>query len=247
MAPVRAGRPLKRWTWVGAFGEAAIVCAARATVAGAPATWWCLLDRRTGAFADGTSGVDVSPSRLRVRGRADLALSGGAPVEVVSPHGRAYAWTRKTGGGAARGWVVLGGERRPFEAGAIVDESAGYHARRTAWRWSAGAGVARSGAAVVWNLVAGLHDRDEGSERTVWVDGEPREVGPVAFGDDVAWVAREPWRLDCAAEHLFAQRRNLVIVRSDLEQRLGAVAGSLPVAGDLAAAWGVMERHDARW
>ncbi len=57
----------------------------------------------------------------------------------------------------------------------LLDESAGRHARRTAWRWSAGAGVAESGAAVMWNLVEGLHDGSP-SERTVWVDGEPHAL-----------------------------------------------------------------------
>ena len=28
MPPLRGGRPLKRWRWVGAFGEDAMVCAA---------------------------------------------------------------------------------------------------------------------------------------------------------------------------------------------------------------------------
>jgi Protein of unknown function (DUF2804) len=247
MRPPRAlfhrARPLKRWTWVGAFGEEAIVCAARAWVAGVPASWWCVLDRRTGAASEGRGGVTVSPSALRIRGRASLEVGGGSPIEVVSPHGRAWAWTRKTGGGTARGWVALGDERVAVEAGAIVDESAGYHARHTVWRWSAGAGVAASGAAVAWNLVAGLHDADGASERRVWVDGVPHEVGPVEFGDDLERVAG----LECAREHVLRQRRNLLVVRSDLEQRFGAVTGTLPVAGELARAWGVVERHDVRW
>jgi Protein of unknown function (DUF2804) len=240
-------RPLKRWTWVGAFGEEAIVCAARAWVAGVPASWWCVLDRRTGAAVEGRGGVTVSPSALRVRGRASLEVAGGAPIEVRSPHGRAWAWTRKTGGGRARGWVALGGERVALDAGAIVDESAGYHARHTAWHWSAGAGVARSGAAVAWNLVAGLHDAEGASERRVWVDGVAHEVGPVAFAGDLGSLALEDGRLECAREHVLRQRRNLLVVRSDLEQRFGAVSGTLPVAGELARAWGVVERHDVLW
>ena len=67
-----------------------------------------------------------------------------------------------------------------FDAPGLLDESAGRHARRTSWRWSAGAGVARVGAQVVWNLVDGLHDGSP-SERTVWIDGEPHEVGPQPF------------------------------------------------------------------
>lgn len=247
-----AGRPLKQWTWAGAFGPDAIVCAARVTVAGVPVAWWSVLDRVSGLAVEGRGGVSVSASSLRVGGRAELAFEvAGDPIEAVSPHGRSYAWTRKTPARAS-GWVDAGGERRPFDARAIVDESAGYHARRTAWRWSAGVGTTESGAAVAWNLVAGLHD-GAASERTVWIDGEPSELGAVAFGDDLGsatglgWVACEPWRLSCAEEHVLRLQQNFVVVRSDLEQRFGAVTGSLPVAGDLAEAWGVMERHDVRW
>ena len=38
-----------------------------------------------------------------------------------------------------------------------------------------------TGARVAWNLVDGVHDAPVASERTVWVDGEPREVPPLAF------------------------------------------------------------------
>ena len=72
------------------------------------------------------------------------------------------------------------------ELAGIVDESAGYHARHTAWRWSAGVGTLVSGEPVAWNLVDGIHDAPEASERTVWVAGEPHEVGPVAFADDLS-------------------------------------------------------------
>ena len=96
-----------------------------------------------------------------------------------------------------RGWAAVGGRRLAVDAAGLVDESAGYHARHTAWRWSAGVGVAESGEPVAWNLVAGLHDAPAASERTVWVAGEPREVGPVRFGA----AARPPAR-DAARGHL---------------------------------------------
>ena len=126
---------------------------------------------------------------------------------------------------------------------AVVDESAGYHARHTAWRWSAGVGTAESGAAVAWNLVAGLHDAPAASERTVWVDGEPHAVAPVAFADGLAGVDG----LRFAPEAVRARRERLLLVGSDYEQPFGTFSGSLPVAGPLREGWGVMERHDARW
>jgi hypothetical protein len=258
----RGGRPLKTWTYVGAYGPDVMLCAARARIGPVPVAWWAVLDRASGRMlartARGRGGVEVDARRLAVAGRRvalELALEDGEPVEVVSPHGDEYAWTRKRGGVRARGWVELDGERRPLDLRAIVDESAGYHARRTSWRWSAGVGVAASGAAVAWNLVDGIHDAAEASERTVWVDGEPREVGPVVFADDLSSVRpaasagdrSAAGGLRFSAEAVRARRENLLVLRSEYEQPFGTFAGELPVAGALREGWGVMERHDARW
>src|SRR3954471_19076051 len=92
---VRGGRPLKAWTWVGAFGPELMLCAARVRVGVIPGAWWAVWDRASGRMVErsarGAGGVEVSPSHLRIRGRAvraELVLGDGAPVEVVSPHGR---------------------------------------------------------------------------------------------------------------------------------------------------------------
>jgi hypothetical protein len=182
---------------------------------------------------------------VRVEGVLDLSLElgGGGPVEVVSPHGAQYAWTRKRGGVRVRG-TALG---RPVDAPGFLDESAGYHARRTIWRWCAGVGVAASGAAVAWNLVDGLHDGPEASERTVWVDGEPRPLGPVAFDGLTGVRFAEGGALRFAAEATRARRERLLLVASDYEQPFGTFAGELPGAGPLREGFGVMERHDVRW
>ena len=250
MPPLRGGRPLKRWTYVGAFGPELMLCAARARIAGVPIAWWAVWDRTRGRLvqrtARGRGGVHVSPGRVAVRGRAaslELSVGDGEAVEVVSPHGEQYAWTRKRAGVPARGWVELGGERREVDLRAIVDESAGYHARHTAWRWSAGVGTLASGEPVAWNLVDGIHDAPTGSERAVWIGGEPREAGPVTFADDLSSVAA----LRFTAEATRARRENLVLLRSDYEQPFGTFAGELPGAGALREGYGVMERHDVRW
>lgn len=144
--------------------------------------------------------------------------------------------------------TLADGRRAAIDAPAVVDESAGYHARHTAWRWSAGAAVAASGAAVAWNLVTGLHDAEASSERTVWVDGEPREVGPVAFAADLGAVAfAERGELRFTSEATRARRENLVLVRSDYEQPFGRFTGTLPHAGPLREGFGVMERHSVWW
>ena len=143
----------------------------------------------------------VSPQRVHVPGALELEVGDATPVEVVSPHGAQHIWTRKRGGVRVRGTAA----GVAVDALGLVDESAGYHARRTAWHWSAGVGVLESGEPVAWNLVAGLHDDPAASERTVWVAGEPREVGPVVF-DGVAGVAG----LRFTAEATRARRENLL-------------------------------------
>ena len=240
MPLLRGGRPLKRWTWVGAFGPDVMVCAASARIGPLPVSWWAVWDRASGRFTERTlrRSLAVTPQRVHVPGVLELEVGDAAPVEVVSPHGAQHIWTRKRGGVRVRGKAA----GVPVDALGLVDESAGYHARRTAWHWSAGVGVLASGEPVAWNLVAGLHDDPTASERTVWVAGEPREVGPVEF-DGVAGVAG----LRFTAEATRARRENLGIVASDYVQPFGTFAGELPETGPLRSGWGVMERHDVRW
>jgi len=250
MPLLRGGRPLKEWTYVGAYGPELMLCAATARIGVVRVAWWAVWDRAAGRLvqrtARGRGGVDVSPRRAAVRGRLasfELSVDDGTPIEVVSPHGDQYAWTRKRAGVRARGWISLGGERRELDLRAIVDESAGYHARHTAWCWSAGVGTLESGEPVAWNLVDGIHDSVIGSERAVWVAGEPREVAPVEFADDLSSVGG----LRFAAEATRERRENLLVLRSDYVQPFGTFSGELPGAGPLREGWGVMERHDAHW
>jgi hypothetical protein len=237
MSALRGGRPLKSWTYVGAFGPEVMLCAAHVRIGPVRVSWWAVWDGAR--LIEGRRGVHATPERVRVPGRLDLALGDGTPIEVVSPHGSQYAWTRKRGGVTARGTVA----GRPVELGAIVDESAGYHARRTAWRWSAGVGVAASGEPVAWNLVEGMHDAPEASECTVWIAGQPHAVEPQPFADDLSAVGG----LRFAAQATRARRENLLVIASDYEQPFGTFTGELPIAGPLREGWGVMERHEARW
>jgi hypothetical protein len=175
---------------------------------------------------------------VEVRGVLSLEVGDAAPVEVVSPHGAQYIWTRKRGGVRVRG-TALG---REVVAAGLVDESAGYHARHTAWLWSAGAGTLASGEPVAWNLVDGVHDAAAASERTVWVDGTPREVPPQRF-DGLAGVGG----LRFSAQATRARRERLVLMASDYEQPFGTFSGAVPGAGELREGWGVMERHAVSW
>ena len=218
MPLMRGGRPLKRWSYVGAYGPNLMLCATRGRVGVIPFSWWAVWDGE----------------RLREgSGRLDVEIEGGAEIEVVSPHGAQYIWTRKY---EAR--VRFEGR----ELRGIVDQSAGYHARHTAWHWSVGVGTLTTGEPVTWNLVDGVHDLPEASERTVWVAGEPREVPPVPF-DGLRGVGG--LRFERVAVR--AARENYLLVRSDYEQPFGTFSGGVPGAGELREGWGVMERHDVRW
>lgn len=254
----RGARPLKRWRYVGVYGPELMVCVGAAEVGPARQAFWAVWDRAGRRLHErtriGRGGVRVGldePGRVRVADgavRIDLALEEVDGVETLCPHGGAYAWTRKQGGVRAHGTVVLDGRDRPLDARAVIDDSAGYHARRTAWLWSAGVGRAVDGPAVAWNLVSGINDPPHASERTVWIDGAPVEAAAATFAADLSRVATaDGGALRFAAEAERTRRDNLLLVRSAYAQPFGTFAGTLPGGLALAEGWGVMERHTAVW
>ena len=251
----RGGRPLKHWRYVGVYGPQLSVCAGVVHVGPSRQAFWAVWDRERGRLHERTvlrrGGVVLDPGRMVVRDRGveiDLVVEESEGVEIVSSHGRSYIWTRKQGGVRAHGSVVLDGVEREVDGRAVIDDSAGYHARRTTWSWSAGVGETTDGREVAWNLVDGVHDSPRDSERTVWVDGVPSEVGPVRFAEDLSRVTfAEGGELRCDIESVRARRDNLLLLRSDYRQPFGSFAGALPGGLELASGHGVMEWHDARW
>lgn len=191
---------------------------------------------------------------------ADASDEGGkiSGVEVNAPDtgegalGVGEVWTRKQAGVRAHGTLTLpGGSPRAIEALAVIDDTVGYHARETEWWWSAGVGTSEGGAALAWNLVAGVNDPPTGSERAVWVDGVPNETPPVCFAADLSEiVARGPdddSRLSFTAEAVRRRNENLVVLRSNYTAPFGAFSGTLPGGIGLRSGLGVMEHHRARW
>jgi hypothetical protein len=252
LPPTRAWlgtRPLKRWRYVGVYGPELMLCVGEAVVAGVPQRWWAA------ALPDGSlygrtthrrRGVHLAPGRARVHARGvaiwlDFEETEG--VEVVSRSGSSYIWTRKQAGIPVRGVVQLPSRQSQIDGEAFVDDSAGYHERHTVWKWSAGLGRGAGGERLAWNLVDGVHDSTESSERTVWVDGEPREVGPVAFAPNLSSVGG----LRFTEWATRVDRTNRLVFRSSYRQPFGAFAGTLPGGIQLAEGWGVMEEHDAWW
>ena len=243
MPPVHAGRPLKRWRYVAVYRPDVMLCVGEAHVAGIRQRWWAVA-LPDGSLFEGKRGVSVDSRRAEVRGVLDLELSRPQGVEVVSPHGRSYVWTQKLAPVHVRGTVTAGGHTFELDGDdGFVDESAGYHARHTAWRWSAGIGRAADGSAVAWNLVDGVHDTLENSERTLWIDGVAREVAPQEFADDLSRVGDLDFREWSARE----ASRNLVVMRNRYRQPFGEFTGTLPGGLALAEGYGVMEEHDVLW
>jgi hypothetical protein len=256
LPPLRGGRPLKRWRYVAAFSEHLMLCAATAQVGPARTSWWAVWDRERGALAERTR-MGRGRVRFGAGGRLDvrdgdvaiaLVVHEGAGVESLNPHGRQYVWTRKQAARPAHGRVRVGGRTLALDGMAVVDETAGYHARETQWWWSAGVGRAADGTPVGWNLVSGVNDGPSASERSVWRGDDAHEVGPVAFAADLSSVAfAEGGALRFAGEAVRERRDSLVVFASEYRQPFGAFAGSLPGIGRLHEGAGVMERHTARW
>src|SRR5215204_2125447 len=244
MPLLRRGRPLKRWRYVGVYGPELMLCVGAARVAGIPQRWWAVA-LPDGTLHEGADAVRLERGRVSAgRGAIELTIEEGDGVEVVSPHGRSYIWTRKQAGIPVRGRVRVGDREWPVDGPlGFVDDSAGYHARHTLWRWSAGVGRALGGAAVAWNLVEGLHDSPEASERTVWIDGEPTEAEPQPFAPDLSSVGELRFAAWCARE----DHTNRLLLRSDYRQPFGSFSGTLPGGLELESGYGVMESHDVRW
>jgi hypothetical protein len=246
MALVRAGRPLKRWRYLGLYGDDLMLCAATVRIAGLPQAFWAIWDRhalrertvfRPGGVRLGDAAARFGPARLRL-------ASDGEPMAVTSRHGDSYIWTRKQ---PVRATGTVDG--RTVDLRGLLDDSAGYHARRTDWRWCAGVGEGADGTPLAWNLVEGVHDAPTGSERTVWVAGTPRELpAPSGFVADLSAITWPDGTELCFAEEARRARRDdFRVLASDYVQPFGTFAGCLPGGVAIARGWGVMERHAVRW
>lgn len=262
---VHGGRLRKRWRYVGVYGERLMLCAGVVQVGLAGQAFWAVWDRERRVLHErtrlwrGTAYVRLPHTGVHVRdGGVAVALGFAAdphaptPVETVSPvdGGAAWMWTRKSGGVRLRGTVALpGGERVEMDARGIIDESAGYHPRRTEWSWSAGVGALADGRGVAWNLVSGIHDGPDASERTVWVDGVPAQLPPAAFAPDLSGVScgGDGVRLVFAQEAVRSRSESFGLIRSDYTQPFGTFSGTLGGGLELGDAYGVMERHSALW
>jgi hypothetical protein len=251
----REGGLRKRWRYVGFYGEGLMLCAARAEVGPTGQCFWALWDREEGRELDHTSlrpgsrEVVLGGPRLTIDApglHADLILGEASPIESICPSGDGWGWTRKRAGVPMTGQVELPGRRIELDGFGVDDESAGYQARHTSWHWSAGVGTATDGRALAWNLVEGINDPPERSERAVWVDGLAHEPAPVSFDGLDAVRFAEGSRLDFEPGAERSRDDNFLLVRSTYRHRFGTFTGRLDGI-ELSEGRGVMESHTALW
>src|SRR4051812_3087721 len=252
----RRARLLKRWRYVGYYGPELMLCVGDARVGPIPQRWWAIAEP-DGAIRQrsslGSAGVRMEGSSVSVESgdvRISLELEESDGIEIATPVGDRgnYIWTRKQGDARVRGSVVIEGRKRQIEGIAFVDESAGYHPRHTVWNWSAGVGRAAGGERVAWNLVAGVHDSERHSERTLWLNGEPRELAAVTFAEDLSSVEfTEGGALVFSEWSAREEKSNMLLLRSTYRQPFGVFEGELPGGLRLAEGYGVMEEHDVYW
>ncbi|MBN8871114.1 MAG: DUF2804 family protein [Solirubrobacterales bacterium] len=251
----------KRWRYVGFYGEEIMLCAGVVRIGISNHTFWSVWDRVEGKVWEhtrlrpGGPEVVLDGPVVEIRTgnvRAALRFGESEPIEVVSPSGRGWGWTRKRAGVPVTGRVVLDGETHQVEGFGVDDESAGYHQRNVEWSWSAGIGQSVDGRALGWNLTEGINDSVTSSERAIWIDGVPHEPAPVEFeGLDAVRSEGGEGNPGTGLRFQFgeAERRrhdNFWLVRSDYVHRFGTFTGTLDGI-ELADGAGVMEEHKVVW
>jgi hypothetical protein len=192
--------------------------------------------------------IEAAPKDDSEHIRAFLRIGDGTWAESICPTGERenYVWTRKRIVPVECD-VRIGERRIQADARGVEDESAGYHPHHTVWDWSAGVGETPDGRQVGWNLVSGINDPPENSERAIWVDGAPTEPGPVSFEGLEAIAFDDGARLDFSAEAERHKEEKRMFVKYSYRQPFGTFTGSLAGGIELARGFGVMEHHDARW
>ena len=172
--------------------------------------------------------VRLEPGRLRVHDDAvelDLALVEDAGIEARCPHGTGHVWTRKQAGIPAHGTVRRnGGPARTLEALAVVDDTAGYHARVTEWWWAAGVGEDPAGTPLAFNLVEGVNDPPPKPG-----DTRLRLASPFrpAASAPCGWPARRTRSRRCASRATFRGSTALTASGSTSSRRPSATAASV--------------------
>jgi hypothetical protein len=244
----------KQWRYISFWSSEFLICVAGIEVGPVRQEFWGVWDRQGKQLWEKTrlypKAVKMRPNGVQVQEKEvaiDLDFTENSGFEVVTPVGHAYTWTRKQLL-PTTGTVRLGGKTHTLNGTMLIDDNAGYHPRHTRWQWSGGAGKATTGEEIGWIVIVGLNDDPQVSEQTVWVNGVPRQVGPVQFADDLSSLSfSEGTHLTFTQEAVRQRNDNLLLVRSAYAQPFGSFHGTLPGGLEIAEAYGVMEWHDAVW
>ena len=179
-----------------------------------------------------------------VRDRPRRRASGEA-IEVDLPARRAAHLDAQAGRRASRGTSSPAARARTSTAG-VVDDTAGYHARHTEWRWAAGVGATADGRDV---RLEPRHRRQRRADRLrARRVGRRRaaEVGPGRLRrrlDEVRFAEGGALRFAREAER--ERDDNLLLVRPRLPPAVRHLRGTLPGGVELATGWASW-RHTAR-
>ena len=247
----RGTRPLKRWRYVGVFCDEVMLCVGDARVGPLRQRFWAVAEPGRPITERTTirrGGVSLEGSRVRVEAPGvwvDVTLEQGPGIETTHADD---VWTRKQAGVPARGEIRVGSRSYALDCNAVVDDTAGYHRRHTHWMWSAGVGRSTAGQRVAWNLVTGVNDEPQGSERAIWIDGVPFEPAPVTFSEDMRRIDfAEGGALEFTEWSARESSTNALLLRSRYRQPFGTFTGSFPGGVSLQQGFGVVELHDAYW
>lgn len=262
MPLIRNQRLRKRWRYVGAFGPELMVCAVRAEIGPVSQRFWAVWDRASGRsfghtqLRPGSGELRFTADRVEIAHpgsevEVSIELGASEPVESACVSGSSgWGWTRKRAGFPVTVVARIEGVERRVEARGVDDISAGYHARETAWHWSAGVGTAAGGEPVAWNLVSGINDPPRRSERAVWLGDPaaavPREPEPVGFEDleAVRFASGADLRFTAGPER--RRSDSFGPIGSSYLHRFGLFTGAVDGV-ELSEGYGVMERLEARW
>ncbi len=169
-------------------------------------------------------------------------------------------WTTKAAGLGARGSITTPTAVHDLgdQGAGLFDWTHGVYPRQTQWNWVCGAGTTDRGAALGFNFSAGVYEHGE-LENTVWLNGRPCAVGPIAF-DYSPSTPMEPWQirskdgkvdLTFTPEGIRGKTENFVLVKSAFIQPCGSFQGRIMDADGtghtLGETAGVTEEHFALW
>lgn len=246
------GRLRKQWRYVAVWSPQLLLSVCEIDIGPAHQEFWsCCVGSRLHERTRRRRGLlSLSDQRIVIQDgfiNANLKLSEIDSFQTLAFDKRAYTWTQKRLV-RVHGAVELNGERYLVDAPGLIDDSAGYHPRRTHYKWSAGAGTDTEGRAIAWNVVEGINDSSINSERTVWIDGVPSHVPPVKIDDSLSGLTCiNGERLDFHQTALRETHDNVLVIRSHYRHAFGSYSGTLPGNIRVQQAVGVMENHAVHW